>query len=1090
MAFSGWLRPFLALSKPSRRPAKARARRRLEVEALEERLVPTLNGDTLFPADNPWNQKITSAPVAANSATLVASIGATAHLHPDFGTTWAGALNGIPYNVVSGTQPKVNVVIDAYPTESDLVPVPIPANAVIEGDPLSSSQNTGDRHLIVFDQTNNIIYELYDAHRPSEEADGQWHADSEAVWNAAQDSFRTPGFTSADAAGLPILPGLVRPDEVLTQGVITHALRFTVPATDNTYVFPASHEAGSNNANLPPMGERFRLKASFDISSYPASDQVILQALKDYGMIVADNGSPWFLSGAPSTQWSDDTLAYLGQVPGSAFEAVDLTPIVSGLSVSSGAAGTTVVINGQCFSGGAGLTKVYFGGTAATFQILSDTQISVTVPSLAAGSTVDVTVVSPYGTSVKTTADRYTVTSGGTPAPAVSSLSPTSGPAAGGTVVTITGSNFTGATAVLFGTKAAASFSVTGATSITATAPAGSAGTVNVFVTTAGGTSAQVAADQFTYTPPAPAVSAISPSSGPTGGGTVVTITGSNFTGATAVLFGGKAAASFSVAGGTSITATAPAGSAGTVDVVVTTAGGTSAAVTADRFTYTVPTTPAPAVTSLSPTSGSTAGGTVVTITGTHFTGATAVLFGSTAAAAFTVGSDSSITATAPAGSAGTVDVVVTTAGGTSAAVTADRFTYTVPTTPAPAVTSLSPTSGSTAGGTVVTITGTHFTGATAVLFGSTPATAFTVGSDSSITATAPAGSAGTVDVIVTTAGGSSPPVTGDHFTYTAPVTQPAQLQFSAAAYTVLAAAGSATITVTRGVTTTTAVTVHYATSNGTAVAGTNYTAASGTLTFAAGQTSATFTVSVANTMTVGGSETVNLTLSSPGSGAALGAVSTAVLTIQNNGVTANQRFVAQLYVDLLHRPVDLSGLNGWTGWLDAGGNRILIVNAIMASLEYRQMVVQTLYQTILGRAADPSGLSSWAAWLGQGGNERLLKAYLLGSSEFYAKAGGTNQAFLQALYQNVLNRPLDPTGAQAWGQALAQGMPRTSAAWAILNSTEAETLSINTWYTTYLRRPADASSVNSLLYALQQGVLDEQVIAVLVASDEYYARA
>jgi hypothetical protein len=381
--------------------------RQPHLEILEDRTVPTLLGNTLFPANNPWNENIASAPVAANSATLVASIGATASLHPDFGTTYAGALNGIPFNVVSGSQAKVNIIIDAYPGESDLQPIPIPAGAVIEGDPLPSAQNTSDRHLIVYDATNNIVYETWNTHKPSEEPDGQWHADSEAVWNLNANTFRTAGYTSADAAGLPILPGLVRPDEVLDQGVITHALRFTVPATQNSYVFPASHVAGSNNANLPPMGERFRLKASFDISGFSKSDQVILQALKTYGMIVADNGASWYLSGSPSSRWNDSDLHSLSQVPGNAFEAVDLTPVVSSLGVTSGSpsGGLQVTINGLNFSGGAGMTKVLFGGTPATsVQVLSDTQIIATSPSHAAGP-VDVTVQSPYGASVTKAAE-------------------------------------------------------------------------------------------------------------------------------------------------------------------------------------------------------------------------------------------------------------------------------------------------------------------------------------------------------------------------------------------------------------------------------------------------------------------------------------------------------------------------------------------------------------------------------------------------------------------------------------------------------------------------------------------------------------
>src|SRR5579871_2857396 len=412
MSFTGWLQQQFRKANPSGtgHRAKPGPSSWLGLELLESRVVPTLLGNPLFPADNPWNQKITDAPVAANSDTLVGSIGLTSHFHPDFGTTYAGALNGIPFNVVSGTQPKVPVTIDAYPDESDLLPIPIPSNAVIEGDPLPSNQNTGDRHMLVYDKDHNLLYETFNTDRPSEEPDGQWHADSEAVWDLSKDSFRTPGFTSADAAGLPILTGLVRPDEVLDQGKITHALRFTVPRSDNAYVFPASHYAGSNNPVLPRMGERFRLKQSVNISGFSPANQVILQALKDYGMIVADNGSGWYLSGEPSSRWDDNDLHNLSQIVGSDFEAVDLTPVVSGLDQNSGstAGGATITITGLNFSGGAGQTQILFGTVAATnVTVLSDTQLTATIPAHAAG-TVDVVVQSPYGTSAATAADRYT----------------------------------------------------------------------------------------------------------------------------------------------------------------------------------------------------------------------------------------------------------------------------------------------------------------------------------------------------------------------------------------------------------------------------------------------------------------------------------------------------------------------------------------------------------------------------------------------------------------------------------------------------------------------------------------------------------
>jgi hypothetical protein len=371
-------------------------------------------GNQLFPSDNPWNQYIGKAPVAANSAQLVASIGLNSPLHPDFGTTYGGALNGIPLNIVPGSQPTVPVVLGAYASESDHLPIPIPANQVIEGDPLPGNQNNTDRHMLVYDETNNVLYETFHTYRPSEESDHMWHADSEAYWDLKVDYFRHPGWTSADAAGLPILPGLVRPDEVLDQVKITHAIRFTVPSSRNQYIFPASHEAGVAGTNLPRMGERFRLKQSFDISHFSAANQVILQALKDYGMIVADNGSPWYLSGEPSTRWDDSDLHNLTQLTGADFEALNLKPVLTGLDTTSGptTGGTVVTITGHNFSGGAGLTQVLFGTTAATsVTIVSDTEMMATSPAHAAGL-VDVRISAGYGKSKVVTADHFTYVQG------------------------------------------------------------------------------------------------------------------------------------------------------------------------------------------------------------------------------------------------------------------------------------------------------------------------------------------------------------------------------------------------------------------------------------------------------------------------------------------------------------------------------------------------------------------------------------------------------------------------------------------------------------------------------------------------------
>jgi hypothetical protein len=430
-------------------------------------------------------------------------------------------------------------------------------------------------------------------------------------------------------------------------------------------------------------------------------------------------------------------------------------PTVIGASPNSGstAGGTTVTITGSNFSGA---TAVKFGGTAApTFSInpgpvpAAGTVITATSPPGA--GTVDITVTTPGGTSATNMADQFSYTAG----PTVTAVSPNAGPVTGNTSVTITGTNFTGTTAVAFGHTAAASFTVNGPNSITAISPAGS-GTVNVTVTTPLGTSASSTSDQFSYGG-SPAVTSVSPNAGPPAGGTTVTITGTNLSGASAVNFGGAGATSFTVNSATSITATSPPGT-GTVDVTVITPSGTSAGSAADRFLYT--NTPLPTLTGLSPNNGPAAGGTSVTITGSNFTGATAVNFGSNAAG-FIVNGPTTITATSPAGS-GTVNVTVTTPGGTTVAGTASLFAYAGG---GPTVTAVAPNTGPPGGGTSLTITGTNFTGATAVSFGGKPATAFIVNSATSITATSPVGT-GTVDVTVAAPGGTSGTSSADQFYY------------------------------------------------------------------------------------------------------------------------------------------------------------------------------------------------------------------------------------------------------------------------------------------------------------------------------------
>ncbi len=276
---------------------------------------PSIGACTILPADNIWNTPVDTLPVSANSATYVATIGPAAPVHADFGSgTWNGGPIGIPFLKLPGTQPKWTATF-LYWDESDAGPYAIPLTAPIEG----GASSTGDRHAISVDVDNCILYELYRAFPQA----ASWKADSGAIYNLKSNDLRPSTWTSADAAGLPIMPGLARYDEVAT-GEIRHALRFTVPQTLRAFIWPARHYASSlTDPRYPPMGQRFRLKAAFDISPFPADVQVILRALKKYGMILADNGSPWFISGEPDSRWNNDNLGLMRNISGSAFEAVD-----------------------------------------------------------------------------------------------------------------------------------------------------------------------------------------------------------------------------------------------------------------------------------------------------------------------------------------------------------------------------------------------------------------------------------------------------------------------------------------------------------------------------------------------------------------------------------------------------------------------------------------------------------------------------------------------------------------------------------------------------------------------------------------------
>ncbi len=273
---------------------------------------PTLNGCPVFPANNAWRRDVSHDPLSAHSAAWVASVGTHGFLHPDFG---ANPSYGIPFIGVLASQPKVKITFNAYGSESDKGPYPIPPSAKIEAG--------GDRHVLVA-SADCHLYELYGAARSG----AGWTAASGAVFNLKSNALRPDGWTSADAAGLPIMPGLVRTREVKA-GHIDHALRFTVARTQRGYIHPATHQAGSTtSANVAPMGARFRLKASFSTAGYHGQALVILTCLKKFGMFVADNGSNWFLSGGTESSWNDTDLNQLKSVPGSAFEVVNTGPVL------------------------------------------------------------------------------------------------------------------------------------------------------------------------------------------------------------------------------------------------------------------------------------------------------------------------------------------------------------------------------------------------------------------------------------------------------------------------------------------------------------------------------------------------------------------------------------------------------------------------------------------------------------------------------------------------------------------------------------------------------------------------------------------
>jgi len=413
-----------------------------------------IGGCAVLPPDNIWNTPVDQLPVLTNSSSMVTTIGAGTGFHADFGSgAWDGGPIGIPFVMVAGTQTKYPVTF-LYADESDRGPYAVPLTAPIEG----GSNSTGDRHAIAIDTSNCILYELYNAWPQA----ASWNADSGAIFDLTSNALRPSTWTSGDAAGLPILPGLVTYDEVLS-GEIRHAIRFTAPRTRREFVWPARHYASSlTGSQYPRMGERFRLKASFDISPYPADVQVILRAMKKYGIMLADNGSAWYISGQPDARWNNDHLHTLGQLLGSNFEAVDATLLR--IDPDSGAAaqsGVTVAVSPSSASVRTGRSKT-FTATVTGAPNTVTWSVNGTAGGDTAVGTVDgngqylaptavpnpatVTLLAASSASPTSTASAAITI---LPLPAVSSVSP-SPVATGNFTLTVNGVGFTAGSVVSF----------------------------------------------------------------------------------------------------------------------------------------------------------------------------------------------------------------------------------------------------------------------------------------------------------------------------------------------------------------------------------------------------------------------------------------------------------------------------------------------------------------------------------------------------------------------------------------------------------------------------------------------------------------
>jgi hypothetical protein len=972
------------------------------VEELEARVVPSLLGQSLFPADYPWNQNIASAPVAANSAAIIAHIGSSIRIHPDWGqdnpANGSSPLYGIPFSVVHGnTAAKVNVVIDNYPGESDLGPVPIPAGAVLEGDyqngpnPNGGGYNAnqrGDSHLIVWDEDNNIAYELYGVTRPSDptlfpnrsgvelaHTDGKWHAAQETVWNMNTDNFRSLGNTSADAAGLSILAGLARPDEGLPavqggQGVINHALRFTLPFGDVNpqYIYPASHvvSASSGSTKLP-FGARLRLMntpaVNTVIGTLGPEAQIIAHAMQQYGLVLADIGSAMFVSGSSASQdannhinltWDMNDVLGLAALNAGDFEVVNLAPVVTGLSAGGGLPGTSITITGQNFSGAAGHLTVFFGSTASpSVTYVDDAHLTAVVPG--GSGTVHVTVQSGvnaidpnnpadnvnnpifgYGTSAATAADQFTYSS-----------------------VTVSGTNSTAA----FATSPVAS---------------GGTGTLTVVVKdTTGSAVSGLASSAFVLT-----------LSGGTSAGTFGAVTATATPGTYTAMFTGTTAGTAST-----LTVTVSGVTLTTQPSITVTPGPVSAAnSTAGFATPTV-------------LSGGTDTLTIVVKdgAGNAVTGLASSAFGLALSGGTSAGTFGTVTATATPGTY-TAAFTGTTAG------TASTLTVTV-------------------GGVALTTRPT-----VQVAFGVISGTVFEDYNTSGVQDPGEPGLARQTVFLDLAGTGVLQP--GDPTAITDASGNFQLAVFSAGTYTLrqvlpggvllsTPAAGSYTVTVARGANLTGRNFADVATSIAVPL-----TLPPASPFPAHGNANADYVEAVFRAVLNRNADPGGLAYWTGQLNRGTASRLQVVQAIRNSPEHFAQE-VQALYQTLLNRPADVPGVQYWVLQLENGTREEQMAFAFLDSPEYLgkgdKYFVDTMYQSLLGRAFDAAGEASWLSQLGDdaSGNpthpaalthEQVIAAFLY-SRESEAR-------LVEGYYEVFLQRPADPAGLSSWLGQLQQGLP------------------------------------------------------------------